>query len=175
VQEALYKRLAKFRLALEPSKRQLVEFGRFAQRHALERGRKRPGTIYFLGFTHYCTCNRQGNFRVGRRTEKSRLRRSLVHLTDLMRRMRHLPIREQVDNLNQVLRGHYADSGIAGNFSALCQVYRAVERYWRKMLSSRSRKGVVRWKAFHHIKHRYPLQRPKLVLPYREFQQYAVL
>ncbi|MGH3976321.1 MAG: hypothetical protein ACRDS9_23815, partial [Pseudonocardiaceae bacterium] len=59
----------------------------------------------------------------------------------------------------------------AGNFSALCKVYRAAERYWHKMLSSRSRKGVLRWPVFH----RYPLQRPKLVLPYRAFQQCAVL
>jgi hypothetical protein len=28
-----------------------IEFGRFAQRHASKRGRNRPQTIYFLGFT----------------------------------------------------------------------------------------------------------------------------
>ena len=33
----------------EPAKTKLVEFGRFAQRHAAKRGRKRPETIYFLG------------------------------------------------------------------------------------------------------------------------------
>jgi hypothetical protein len=68
------------------------------------------------------------------RTEKSRLRRSLMSMQDLMRRMRHLPIREQVDNLNTVLRGHYAYYGIAGNFRALQKVHRAVECYWHKML-----------------------------------------
>jgi hypothetical protein len=39
----------------------------------------------------YCTRNQKGNFRVGLRTEKSRLRRALQHAQDLMRRMRHLP------------------------------------------------------------------------------------
>jgi len=104
----LSKRLGKFRLTLESSKTKLVEFGRYAQRRASKRGRKRPETIYFFGFRLYCTRNQTGNFRVGLRTEKSRLRRALLHLQDLMRRMRHLPIREQVDHLNQVLRGHYA-------------------------------------------------------------------
>lgn len=137
--------------------------------------RKRPETIYFLGFTLYCTRNRKGNFKVGLRTEKSRLKRSLMHLSDLMRRMRHLPVREQVDNLNRVLRGHYAYYGIAGNFRALQKVHRFVERYWHKMLSSRSRKGYVAWEVFHRIKARYPLQRPRLVLPYRAFQSIAVL
>ena len=174
-QEVLGKRLKKFNLTLEPSKTRLVEFGRFAQRQAPARGRKRPETLSFLGFTLYCTRNRRGNFKVGLRTEKSRLRRSLENLRDLMQRQRHLPICEQVINLNRVLRGHYAYYGVAGNFRALQRVHRAVESYWRKMLSSRSRKGHVTWEAFHRIKTRHPLQRPKLYLPYRRLQALAVL
>jgi group II intron reverse transcriptase/maturase len=175
VQDALRKRLGKFGLSLEPSKTKLVEFGRFAQTHAPKHGRTRPETIYFLGFTLYCTRNQKGNFKVGLRTEKSRLQRSLGHLRDLMRRMRHLPLQEQVINLNRVLRGHYAYYGIAGNIRALQKVHRFVERYWHKMLSSRSRKGYIPWEIFHRIKERYPLTRPKLRLPYRELQALAVL
>ena len=72
------------------------------------------------------------------------------------------------------MRGHYAYYGIAGNFRALQRVYRAVERYWRKMLSSRSRAGGIRWEVFYRTKELFPLQRPKLRLPY-ELQRYAVL
>src|SRR5512133_1303143 len=175
VQKALCQRLGRFRLTLEPTKTKLVEFGRFAQRHASKRGRKRPETIYFLGFTLYCTRNLKGNFKVGMRTEKSRLRRSLLSLQDLMRRMRHLPVREQVDNLNTVLRGHYAYYGMAGNFRALQRVHRVVERYWHKMLCSRSWAGRITWDMFHQIKQRQPILRPKLYLPYRELQALAVL
>ncbi len=89
--------------------------------------------------------------------------------------MGHLPVREQAINLNRVLRGHYAYYGIAGNFSALCKLFQAVERYWRTMLASRSRAGGIPWAVFHRIKRRYPLQRPKLVRSYRAFHQYAVL
>jgi RNA-directed DNA polymerase len=175
VQDALRKRLGKFGLTLEPRKTKLVEFGRFAQKYAGKRGRKRPETIYFLGFTLYCTRNQKGNFRVGLRTEKSRMRRALMRLQDQMRRIRHDPLREQVEYLNQMLRGHYAYYGIAGNFRALQRVHRAVERYWRKMLSSRSWKGQVWWKQFHQIKARFPLLRPKLYLPYTELQAIATL
>ena len=175
VQEALRKRLGKFGLTLEPRKTKLVEFGRFAQKHASKRGRKRPETIYFLGFTLYCTCNRKGNFRLGLRTEKSRLRRALMRLQDQMRRMRHEPIREQVAQLNQMLRGHYAYYGIAGNIRALRKVHRAVEYYWRKMLSSRSWNGEIWWKKFQQIKDRFPLLRPKLHLPYGALQALATL
>jgi len=175
VQDALRKRLGKFGLTLEPTKTKLVEFGRFAQRYASKRGRNRPETIYFLGFTLYCTRNRKGNFQVGMRTEKSRLRRALMRLQDQMRRMRHGSIQEQVEYLNQMLRGHYAYYGIAGNMRALRKVHRAVESYKRKMLSSRSWKGEIWWKQFQQIKARYPLLRPKLYLPYGALQSLATL
>ncbi|NBC47542.1 MAG: hypothetical protein GVY22_06045 [Gammaproteobacteria bacterium] len=61
--------------------------------------------------------------------------------------MRHLPIREQVINLNRVLRGHDA-YGIAGNFRAVQTLHRFVERYWHKMLCRRSRKGQVTWEVW---------------------------
>jgi group II intron reverse transcriptase/maturase len=176
VEDALRRRLGRFGLTLEPTKTKLVEFGRFAERHAGKRGRKRPETIYFLGLTLYCTRNRKGNFRVGMRTERSRLRRSLQSLGELMRSVRHHQIDEQVGAINAALRGHYAYYGIAGNIRALFKVYRTVERYWCKMLRSRSRAaGRLTWDAFNQIKQRTPLLRPKLRLPYRELQAYAVL
>jgi len=73
-----------------------------------------------------------------------------------------------------VLRGHYAYYGIAGNIRALRKVHRAVERYWRKMLSSRSWHGTVWWKQFQRIKERFPLLQPKLHLPYGALQALAI-
>ena len=176
VEDALRRRLGKFDLTLEPTKTKLVEFGRFAQRHAGKRGRNRPETIYFLGLTLYCTRNRKGNFKVGMRTEKSRLRRSLTSLQELMRRARHHAISDQVGDINAALRGHYAYYGVAGNLRSLVKVYQAVERYWRRMLCSRSRDGGrLTWDRFNQIKERNPLLRPKLRLPHRELQALAVL
>ena len=88
VHAVLSKRLNKFALALEPSKTKLIKFGRFAQREARVQG-ERPETFSFLGFTHYGTRNRNGHYKVGRKTEKSRLRRSMTNLTELMRDIRH--------------------------------------------------------------------------------------
>ena len=61
----------------------------------------------------YCTRNLKGNFRIGMRTEKSRLRRSLMSLQDLLRRIRHLSVREQVNTLNAALRGVQPELGRA--------------------------------------------------------------
>jgi RNA-directed DNA polymerase len=176
LQDALRKRLERFGLTLEPTKTKLVEFGRFAQRHASKRGRRRPETIYFVGFTLYCTRNRKDNFKVGLRTEKSRLRRSLVSLQERMRRMRHLTIGQQVDELNDTLRGHYAYYGVAGNIRSLQRVHRLVERYWFRMLRGRSwAGGRLTWADFHQLKEKIPLLRPKLRLPYQALQALAVL
>src|SRR5437588_261679 len=176
VREALRLRLGKFGLTLEPTKTKLVEFGRFAQRHAGKRGRNRPETIYFLGLTLYCTQNRKGNFKVGMRTEKSRLRRSLTSLQELMQRIRHQTISDQVGEINAFLRGHYAYYGVAGNLRCLAKVYRAVARYWHRMLRSPSWAGrALNWSMFNQIKERTPLLRPKLRLRYQELQALAVL
>jgi group II intron reverse transcriptase/maturase len=173
-EQALVQRLAKFALALEPTKTRLVAFGRFAERDA-KRRRRRPETFTFLGFTLYCTRNHRGNFTGGWKTAKTRLQRRLAALQQLLQIIRHEPLKEQIAQLNQALRGHYAYYGIAGNVGSLLRVYRHVERYWRRMLSSRSRKGQVRWEVFLAIKRTYPLQRPKLSVPYTRLKQYAVL
>jgi RNA-directed DNA polymerase len=93
-----------------------------------------------------------------------------MRLQDQMRRMRHLPLQGPVDHLNQMLRGHYAYCGVAGNLPALLRVHRAMEHYWRKMLSSRNWHGAARWEQFPQIKEKLPLLRPKLYLPYPKLQ-----
>ena len=50
-----------------------------------------------------------------------------------------------------------------------------MERYWHKMLCSRSWAGRITWDVFHQIKQRLPILRPKLYLPYKELQALAVL
>ncbi len=173
-QEVISKRLAKFFLALEPSKTKLVEFGRFSQKHAKERGRKQE-TIYFLGFTHYCTRNRKGNFQVARKTEKSRLRRGFAKVSDLALTNRHKSLKEQALSFNLFLRGHYAYYGLGGNQASLHKIHRHAEKWWHRALNKRCWKGKLDWDKFQKIKTSYPLQRPKLSIPYMGMKQYAVL
>ncbi len=172
--EVLPKRLSKFALRLEPTKTKLVEFGRFASGWA-EKREKKLETVYFLGFTHFCTRNRKGNFTVGRKTEKTRHRRSIINLSRTMEIIRHNTLPEQVLEINQILQGLYAYYGMGGNIGSLQKVYRFTERYWRKMLSSRSQRGNITWEKFHKIKETFPLRRPRLYVPYVKMKSLAVL
>ena len=105
-----------------------------------------------------------------------RLKRSLLSLQELMRQIRHYEISDQAGEINIVLRGHYAYYGVAGNLRNFVKVYRAVARYWRSMLCSRSWAGRrLTWDAFNQIKERTPLLKPKLRLPYGKLQALAVL
>jgi hypothetical protein len=54
------KQLGRFGLQLEPTKTQVMRFGRFAKRDALRRG-ERLVVFEFLGFTHYCGTSRSGS------------------------------------------------------------------------------------------------------------------
>ncbi len=59
-QEELGQRLAQFGLELHPDKTRLIEFGRYAAQHRRQRGKGKPETFDFLGFTHVCGQTKQG-------------------------------------------------------------------------------------------------------------------
>jgi len=173
-QNTLRKRLNKFSLELESSKTQLIEFGRYAIERAKEK-RKRLQTLYFLGFTHYCAINRNGKFMIGRKTEKSRFRRAYMKTKERIRENRHYTLKKQANDINQMLRGHYAYYGIGGNMNSLKRFYRIIDRYWRKMLISRSQKSYITWERYQNLKRIFPLQQPKIYLPYANIEAKAVL
>ena len=173
-QEVLVKRLARFSLSLEPSKTRLIRFGRFAQQGARDNG-ERLQTLYFLGFTFYCTKNRNGNFKVGIKSEKSRLKRSHQKLKLLMHKFRHYPLKTQQTKINQFLTGHYNYYGICGNHDALKRVYYYAVTFWRKALSTRSQRGNVTWEIYVRVLKYFPIRKPKLRYTYSRFKEMALL
>jgi RNA-directed DNA polymerase len=173
-QEILIERLAKFSLSLEPSKTRLIEFGRFAQQDVKRKGKKLE-TLYFLGFTHFCTNSREGKFLMGRKTEKSRFKRAMQKIKATMQEIMHNPIEEQIEKINQFMRGHYNYYGLGGNYNCLVKIYRNAERIWKTMLSNRSQKSYVTWNMFKKIKERFPILRPRLKISYMSMKALAIL
>jgi hypothetical protein len=114
---------------------------------------------------------------VGRKTEKTRLRRSFAKLRELMRIIRHNKTEDQVSEINQVLRGHYAYYGLGGNHRSLWNVYRFSGKYWHKMLCSRGQKNYIPWEKFSLMKERHPIpiQLPNLRLTLSGMRTLAVL
>jgi len=76
--EVLKKRFCKFNLELNEDKTRLIEFCRFAAQNCKRKGKGKPETFDFLGFTHICGKTRKGKFVVLRHTISKRMREKLL-------------------------------------------------------------------------------------------------
>lgn len=162
VLEVLHKRMAEYGLALHPDKTRLIPFAR--PRYG-ENGRSGPGTFDFLGFTMYWRRTRRGGWRLGMKTRKAKVQKSLQGLGEWCRRHRHLPLMDQHAALSRRLRGHYQYFGVNGNSRSLSKVALQARRIWFKWLQRRSQRGNrLNWKRFNDYLRQYPLPTPRIVV-----------
>lgn len=166
VQEVLRKRFDKYGLTLHPDKTRLLAFGRFAEQDAARRGKPKPDTFDFLGFTHVCARSRTGKFTVHVRTMKKRLKRGLKAVADWCQKHRHDRVSDQQRTLNQKLRGHYQYYGLPTNYERLKQFYRKVKRIWKTWLNRRGSPHPLTWSKFDRILIRFPLILPNIPHPW---------
>ena len=160
VLEVLHKRMAKYGLALHPEKTRLIPFVRPRKG---QNGRSGPATFDFLGFTMYWCKTRRGNWRLGMKTRKARIQRTLTTLGEWCRRHRHWPLKDQHAALSRRLRGHYQYFGVNGNSRSLQQVLYQAERLWKKWLQRRSQRGVrLTWERFRAYLEVHPLPPPRI-------------
>ena len=154
--EAFKNRLSGFSLELHPAKTRMLEFGRYAQERRAKKGKGKPETFDFLGFTHYCSRARSnGWFKVERKTITKRMRTQLQVIKTELRRRLHRPIDETGRWINQVIRGHLAYYAVPGNCSSIASfVYRA-EWLWLRALFRRSQRRRMNWSRFRKIIDRY--------------------
>lgn len=161
----LQARLARFSLQLHPEKTRLIEFGRFAAERRRKRGKGKPETFDFLGFTHYCATTRRGKFVVKRRTQRSRMQRKLRSIKVDLKRRWHDPIQETGRWLSSVLRGHYQYYGVPFNYAALAQLRARVLCLWFRRLRKRSQRSRVDWPRMATYAKRW-LPTPRILHPY---------
>ena len=162
--EALKARFAQYGLQVHPEKTQLVRFKR-PERDPNRRGPK-PETFDFLGFTHYWGKSQKGNQVFKSKTSSKRLRRTLKQLKEWGWKNRNLPLKEQQEQINRKLQGHYSYYGISSNSASLGQVFYEVRHLWRKWLGRRNRDGPMSWEKFSQLLVNYPLIQPRIVHSY---------
>jgi group II intron reverse transcriptase/maturase len=141
-------RLGKFHLEVEPSKTQLIGFGRFAEKSAASKGEK-PETFDFLGFTHYCGQTRKGAFKVKRMTSKKKFRAKLQAMKAWLRKERNrLKTGELLNRGRQILVGHLNYYAVTDNVE-MCMEFRCqAARVLFKWLNRRSQKRSYTWEKF---------------------------
>jgi RNA-directed DNA polymerase len=177
--EEFRKRLSKFGLELHAEKTRLIEFGRFAAQSREQRGKGKPETFTFLGFTHYCGKRRKdGAFIVWRETAKKRLVAKLQAIKTELKRRRHEPIPSVGAWLRQVTSGYYLYHAVPGNLPRLHLFRWRLSWVWCRALSRRSQRShiswdrlnrlVERWIPVPRVLHPYPMQRFDASHPRRE-------
>jgi len=158
-------RLAKFGLEIQPEKTRLIAFGRFAASDCRKRGKGKPETFAFLGFTHYCGTNSKGHFVVWRRTLAKRMRAKLHAIRQELRRKMHEPVAEVGAWLKRVVDGYYRYHAVPGNLAVLGRFRERLCRYWRHVLRRRSQRRKPDWEQLRPIFDRW-IPRPRTLHPY---------
>jgi RNA-directed DNA polymerase len=157
-------RLAQFGLEVEPTKTKVIAFGpNAAERQRIYgKGKTKPDTFDFLGFTHYCSRSRNGTrFRMKRRTSRKRMRAKLAAFAQWLRENRTaMKTRELWEKAVEKIKGHYAYYSVSDNFPSLTVFGRAAECLLHKWLNRRGGKRPFTWKKFEKMAERFPLPRP---------------
>jgi RNA-directed DNA polymerase len=162
VLEVLPLRFGKYGLTLHPEKTRLVRFTRPGRGPTAPATMKEeaPGSFDFLGFTHFWSRSKKGNWVIKRKTARSRFRRAIGKIAEWCRRNLHQPIWEQYQALRQKLQGHYQYFGVVGNGRSLWLFWERLQEVWQKWLSRRGGKKRVTWEWFNRLLQRLPLPRP---------------
>ena len=89
----------KFGLELHPAKTRLIEFVRYAAERRNKRGKRKPETFQFLGFTHIGGTNhRTGHFTLHRNTIGKPMAEKLKDIEGKLRRRMHGSVRGALGN-----------------------------------------------------------------------------
>lgn len=159
---ALKKRMGAFGLEMEESKTRLIEFGRYAEQNRKRRGKGKPETFDFLGFTHYCSRAKGGWFRVKRKTSRKKFAKKCRELNQKIREMRTMRLTDIFKKINQILTGYYHYYGITDNGRSLDRMRRRVEEKLYYWLNRRSQRRSYDWDGFKELLKIFPLARPKI-------------
>lgn len=163
---ALKRRLTEHKLTLHPKKTRLIEFGRYARENRKTRGKGKPETFDFLGFTHSCSKNKDGNFFLRRKTIKKRFSRAVREVKEELKERMHRKVDETVAWLASVITGYINYHGVPGNINAMKGFHLQCERELYRTLKRRSDKArKLTWKNLRDIvKGRIP--KPRLTHPF---------
>lgn len=158
----LIDRLGKFNLEIAQEKTKILEFGRFAEERRARRGDGKPETFDFLGFSHYCSKGKPGNYSVKRKTSKKKFIVKLKVLAEWVRKNMHTELGDLIKQLNAKLIGHFRYYGITGNLQRIKAFRYFVRRKLFKVLNRRSQKKSVNWDGFAKIEERFALAEARI-------------
>lgn len=159
---SLTERLRKFNLELAEDKTKIIPFGRFAERDCKRKGKGKPPTFDFLGFTHYCGKSKQGRFRVKRKSDRKKVSDKLKKHKQWLKINRIRDIKDIVDRVRRSLTGYYNYYCITDNIEAVKSFLDKIKELLFKWMNRRSQRNSFTWDKFNLFLRKYPLPNPKI-------------
>lgn len=159
----LKERLRQLGLEFAEEKTRLIEFGRFAEENSRKRGKGKPETFDFLGFTHYCSkSNKTGKFRVKRKTSRKKYKQKVKEFKIWIKGNKNKPLREIMETVKKKLIGHYNYYGITDNSKSLSSYRCVIVKTLLKWLNRRSQKKSYNLEGFYKMLEHYKMPNPKI-------------
>jgi len=146
--KALNDRMNKYGLELESSKSRLVEFGKFAEHNRKNRGVGKPETFDFLGFTFYCSRNRNGNSCIKVKTSRKKFKQKLKQMKIWLNENKEMKVSKLIEKINTKLNGHYRYYGLTFNSTMMTNFRQRTIEMLYKTLNRRSHKKSYNWEGF---------------------------
>src|SRR6266516_2028368 len=163
--ENLRERLGKFGLELHPDKTRRIEFGRFAEQNRKRRGKGKPETFDFLGFTHISGKNGLGRFLVRRTTIRKRMRAKLRQVKQQLRERMHDSVPQTGQWLKSVVQGYFNYYAVPGNLTSLGGFRDRVLALWWRTIRRRSQKRRISWTRILVLAQRW-IPQPRAIHPF---------
>lgn len=158
----LIARLKKFNLEISEDKTKIIPFGKYAEQNNKRKGKGKPETFDFLGFTHFCSRSKQGRFRVKRKTSGKKIRAKLKECKEWLIANRTLNIHKVVERLQRSLNGYFNYYCITDNSRSVRNFVDKVKGLFFKWMNRRSQRKSFTFDKFMLFLDKYPLPTPKI-------------
>ncbi|MCC5468749.1 reverse transcriptase domain-containing protein, partial [Pelosinus baikalensis] len=152
---SLTKRLQMFNLEVAEDKTKIIPFGRFAEQDSKRNGKGKPPTFDFLGFTHYCSKSKKGQFRVKRKSSRKKVTAKLKSQKEWLKAHRTMDTKDIMVRLNRSLIGYYNYYCITDNLQAVENFLDNVKRLLFKWMNRRSQRKSFSWDKFNLFLRKY--------------------
>ena len=158
-------RFRRFNLELHPEKTRLIQFGRFAAERRSAKGKGKPKTFDFLGFTHICAKSSKGKFMLLRLPMRKRVQAKLKEVKEQLKIRRYTSIPEMGRWLRSVIQGWYRYYAVPNTSRYLIKFQRRIGWLWFKALKRRSQRTRMNWRRMYKLINKW-LPQPRIMHPY---------
>lgn len=153
-------RFAKFGLSLAEEKTRIIEFGRFVMETRKRKGKEKPDTFDFLGFTFYCGISRKRTFVVKVKSSRKKVTAKLKKVSQWLKEHRNVKVSILIEKLNKSLAGYYNYYCVTGNVHNVGSFRYHVISLLFKWLNRRSQKRSYTWEQFKDLLKECPIIEP---------------